>query len=58
MVETTRELLEYGLVYINGQVDTQGIQNIYNNSIPCIINTNKLGETGIQHWQMQFLLIL
>lgn len=44
MVETTRELLEYGLVYINGQVDTQGIQNIYNNSIPCIINTNKLGD--------------
>ena len=43
-LETTNKLLEYGLVYVNGQVDTQGIQNIYNNSVPCIINTNKLGD--------------
>lgn len=44
MAQTNSELSEYGLIYVNGQVNSQGIRKMYDNLIPFIINTAKAGE--------------
>ena len=44
VAQTNSELLEYGLIYVNGQVNSQGIRKMYDNLIPFIINTAKAGE--------------
>lgn len=44
VAQTNSELSEYGLIYVNGQVNSQGIRKMYDNLIPFIINTAKAGE--------------
>ena len=49
--ETLSPLAEYGLIYVNGNINTDGFRKIYNSanidkSIPCIINADKLSELG------------
>ena len=55
VAQTNSELSEYGLIYVNGQVNSQGIRKMYDNLIPFIINTAKasegttLGELSLIH---------
>ena len=49
--ETLSPLAEYGLIYVNGNINATGFQKIYNSakideSIPCIINSDKLLKLG------------
>lgn len=49
--ETLSPLAEYGLIYVNGNINTVGFRKIYNSanidkSIPCIINADKLSGLG------------
>ena len=44
VAQTNSELSEYGLIYVNGQVNSQGIRKMYDNLIPFIINTAKASE--------------
>ena len=49
--ETLSPLAEYGLIYVNGNINTVGFRKIYNSanidkSIPCIINAGKLVKPG------------
>lgn len=44
VAQTNSELSEYGLIYVNGQVNSQGVRKMYDNLIPFIINTAKAGE--------------